>query len=88
MNYINSIINRKTNEEIIINKMDKFQQILNSMNDYICLLRTKIQILSEDLNDIKLLLKYKKIEPKNNKESYFFESSSSVEMEIEDEAEV
>ena len=84
MNYINSIINRKTNEEIIINKMDKFQQILNSMNDYICLLRTKIQILSEDLADIKLLLKYKKIEPKNNKESYFFESSTSMEIE-EDE---
>ena len=82
MNYINSIINRKSNEEIIINKMDKFQRILNSMNDYICLLRTKIQILSEDLADIKLLLKYKKIQPKNNKENYFYESSS---MEIEED---
>ena len=84
MNYINSIINRKSNEEIIINKMDKFQRILNSMNDYICLLRTKIQILSEDLADIKLLLKYKKIQPKNNKENYFYESSTSMEIE-EDE---
>ena len=86
MNYINSIINRKTNEEIIIQKIDKFQRIINSLNDYICLLRTKIQVMTEDLNDIKLLLKYKKIEPKKNKNNYFFESSSSVEMEIDDDA--
>ena len=71
MNYINSIINRKTNEEIIIQKIDKFQRIINSLNDYICLLRTKIQVMAEDLNDIKLLLKYKKIQPIKNKNNYF-----------------
>tara|TARA_B110000037_G_C16690268_1_gene330501 strand:+ start:60 stop:332 length:273 start_codon:yes stop_codon:yes gene_type:complete len=72
----------------IINKLDKFQQIINNMNNHVCLIRTKLQCINNDLKDIKELLSQHKIFPKKikqNKDYYFFESSNSTDC---DECEV
>jgi esterase/lipase len=72
----------------IMSKLDKFQQIINNMNNHVCLIRTKLQCIDSDLKEIKELLSQHKIFPKKikqNKDYYFFESSQSTDF---DEAEV
>tara|TARA_R110002153_G_scaffold84158_4_gene210968 strand:- start:279 stop:515 length:237 start_codon:yes stop_codon:yes gene_type:complete len=62
-------------------KLNKFQSIVNSINDYICIIRTKIVKLSQDVKDIKFLIKTRgNIEKdKKDKKYYFYESESDEE---------
>ena len=89
MEYFYKTNNNPSKTELeIMSKLDKFQQIINNMNNYICLIRTKLQCINNDLKEIKELLSQHKIFPKKikqNKDYYFFESSNSTDF---DEAEV
>ena len=62
-------------------KLNKFQSIVNSINDYICIIRTKIVKLSQDVKDIKFLLKTRGNIEKDEKDKkyYFYESESDEE---------
>ena len=89
MEYFYKTNNNPSKTELeIMSKLDKFQQIINNMKNYICLIRTKLQCINNDLKDIKQLLSQHKIFPKKikqNKDYYFFEESQSTDC---DEAEV
>ena len=72
-------------QELEINeKLNKLQSIVNDMNNHICLLRSKNEIIAEELLEIKILLTKYKIFPKKVEQDdnyYFYERSQSTDFE-------
>ena len=90
MEYIIKKFNGSPNkQELEINeKLNKLQSIVNDMNNHICLLRSKNEVIINELLEIKILLTKYKIFPKKVEQDdnyYFYERSDSTDF---DESEI